>query len=76
MPNLEESVSEILRDLNVTIADTETALGEVSSQWKAVPAIGTVENHFKRAIGQLKAARASLIEARRATSTVTSRKAS
>lgn len=64
MANTEEQITEIIRDLNVTIADTETALGELSND--------KTENEFKRAIGQLKAARASLIEARRVGQTVTS----
>lgn len=50
-------LSEILRDLNVTIADVESSMIELSNPLT----IGD----FKRAIGQLKAARTSLIGAHR-----------
>lgn len=50
-------LSEILRDLNVTIADVESTMIEQSSPISV--------GDFKRAIGQLKAARTSLIGANR-----------
>lgn len=57
-------LKEILRDLNVTIADIETALGEYLSDSKkpiSYNDIQSIEGDFRRAIGQLKAARTSLI---------------
>ena len=62
------SLQDIISDLNVTIADTETDM--------AMAATSSNINDYKRAIGQLKAARTSLIQAQRSATDVTSRKAS
>lgn len=48
------SLQEILSDLNVTIADSETFLAELPIR----------HNELVRAIGQLKAARASIVRAK------------
>jgi hypothetical protein len=61
-----DNIIEIISDLNVTIADTETTLAQLSnSNVKDTPAL-TFEQEMKRAIGQMKAARASLIFAQKA----------
>ena len=46
-------LNEILRDLNITIADVESAMIEFANQKSKAD--------YQRAIGQLKAARTSLI---------------
>jgi hypothetical protein len=50
------NINEILRDLNVTIADVELTLIELGTPRNTVD--------FKRALGQLRAARASLYRIR------------